>query len=147
VLGTTGVRAEEKIPTPKPAQPAEPPSEFAIVVLGTAGVPAEEKIPAPKPTQPAEPPSEFATVSAGELFITDKLTPCLMNWVHRRAACCQHLWDWLCYKPTRYGYECACHKQCNPCGTPRMYIFFLCDGNGHCNGNGPCPGNGQLYGR
>jgi hypothetical protein len=47
-----------------------------------------------------------------------------------RLGCVCRIWQWLTYRPLSRPGCCGCHKACNPCGLPHLYIFFLCDQNG-----------------
>jgi hypothetical protein len=118
-----------------------------VILVGLAQAARADKEPAPKDAPPAEEATDFAVLVGNHAApCSHKPKPCLAGWIRRKAACGQRLCEWLTYRPVRSCTECACHKECSPCGVPRLYIFFLCDGHGDegCAG-GAC--NGHAYGR
>ena len=118
-----------------------------VLVLGIGKTRAEVPLPREHdPKAPAPTPSEFGVLTQEMEAPSNQLQACPSG-PACRCPCLKRLWDWLCYRPTPCT-GCPSRCECSPCGTPRLYIFFLCDeNNGGGNGCTSCGGNGHLYGR
>jgi hypothetical protein len=117
-----------------------------VLLIGGLGTgraqdqPKEEKLPPPRVEKGEEEKLPPPTVEEG----SKTLEPMQVPHVEAHAglgigtpACAKHsFWGWLTYHPLRRCSVCDCQLECSPCGTPRLYIFFLCHGNGCCGANG-----------
>jgi len=151
VLGAMVVRADEPLPAPRQVPPDGkiPPAPRKSAPAAQETLPAPKKIaPATEETLPAPtrstPPIE---INAAD-FYPAGCASCASGY----HLTCQQLKDWLFYVPSKGPGPCSLCKQAQPCCTPPLYAFFLCQPHGAMHAplaplgeQADCSGCGHMF--
>ncbi len=119
-------------------QPADQPGDTMIQTVQNAETPEALPSPTPSPETPAPQaqeatPAPQAAPPVGEAGPIDHGPGCGCGVREKHS-----FWAWLTYHEKPCSCTSCCHKRCEPCGLPPLYIFFVCHHGGCCGGNS-CP--------
>jgi hypothetical protein len=87
------------------------------------------------PAAPCAPKSGIVCAAPDRCYV-GRGAECCQRIRERGAEHCQHIWDWLTYRPLKKPCLTGCCHKCGGCHVPPLYLYFLDPYHACAPGNG-----------